>query len=129
MIQKMEIKHRKEINIIERDYTEQIEELEAIIGEMGQSITRLNLNTKTKWKDLFDALLEKDIRIQELEDKNEDLESMITLKDASNSSKVTISEYNEMRTLNSALQWNLRTQASQISELESANKDLTLKSK
>ena len=87
------------------------------------------MSLKTKCKDLFDALLEKDIHIQELEDKNEDLETKLNKVRSSGSHQMDQSELNQILTLNSGLKSNVKSLKARIEELENSNNDLTLKGK
>ena len=67
MFEKQEIKHIDMINQIKLDYTEQIENLHETISQMSQTMHNYTQND-FKYKALFEAILDKDIRIQELDE-------------------------------------------------------------
>lgn len=121
--------HAKELNDVKRDFTIQIEELQETIGQMSTVISRLKSDMKNKCKDLVDAVLERDVRIQELEDQNENLEMRINNLQSPYSEFIEMSEYNQVITVNSALKSNLKAQSSRLAELEASNKNLTMKGK
>lgn len=100
-----------------------------MISSLSQEMVRLKAAMNNKCKDLFEAVLEKDVRIQELEDQNETLENRLSDLSSSKNLLIDESEYNHVMTLNSAMQSNLRSQLTRINELEDSNKKLTLKSK
>lgn len=96
---------------------------------MGNNITEIKRTMEAKFKDLFEAILEKDVRIQELEEKNESYEGKISKFESSKMAGVDSTEFNQILTINSALKSNIKSWNAKISELEGSNKDLTLKSK
>ena len=73
---------------------------------------------------MFEAVLEKDVRIQELEEINEQYESQISNYENDNRKLVDISEYNQVLTLNSAMKSNIKSLTAQVADLDKVNKDL-----
>lgn len=117
-----------EIGEIKRDFAEQIDNLNLTISSMGITIVKLKNIMKEKWKDLFDAVLEKDIMIQELEEVNEDLENKIGKQEINNARLVDIWEYNQVLTMNTAMKSNVKFLTNQVLKVEKENKDLVVKS-
>ena len=96
---------------------------------MGLTITELHNTMRERWKDLFDAVLEKEVRIQELEELNEELDTKIGMQENDSRKLVDVWEYNQALTLNTAMKSNVKFLTSQVSKLEKENKDLIIKSK
>lgn len=123
------MKHDQELAEVKRDFTEEVEQLSFIISQMGQSLYRMNESMKQNSRGLLETFLDKDVRIQELEEIIDELEQKLNYKEDSNAQVVDVSEYNQVITINSAMRSNVKSLNARIAELESSNNDLTLKSK
>ena len=117
---------------LKADFSEQIEELQTMLSEASQKLVEVNWSQEylysIKYRKLLEVILDKECRIQELEEQNEDLEAQIRQREEKHGKIVDISEYNQVMTLNSALQRNLKSQTAQVNALEESNKQLTVKS-
>uniref|UniRef100_A0A7S3JE08 Uncharacterized protein n=1 Tax=Euplotes harpa TaxID=151035 RepID=A0A7S3JE08_9SPIT len=91
-----------------REHAQEAEELQEIISEMAQTINKLKRDFEAKSKTLFDAILEKDVRIQEIEEHNENLDSRISLFNKLGIDIKSVDEINEITTTNNALKSNLK---------------------
>uniref|UniRef100_A0A7S3JEI1 Uncharacterized protein n=1 Tax=Euplotes harpa TaxID=151035 RepID=A0A7S3JEI1_9SPIT len=91
-----------------REHAQEAEELQEIISEMAQTINKLKRDFEAKSKTLFDSILEKDVRIQEIEEHNENLDSRISLFNKLGIDIKSVDEINEITTTNNALKSNLK---------------------
>lgn len=123
------MKHDQELAEVKRDFTEEVEQLSFIVSQMGQSLYQMNESMKQNSRGLLETFLDKDVRIQELEEIIDELEQKLNYKEDSNAQVVDVSEYNQVITINSAMRSNVKSLNARIAELESSNNDLTLKSK
>lgn len=123
------MKHEQELAEVKRDFTEEVEQLNFIISQMGQSLYQINETMKQNSRGLLETFLDKDVRIQELEEMNDELDQKLNYKENSNAQVVDISDYNQVITINSAMKSNVKSLNARIAELESSNNELTLKSK
>ena len=62
-----EIEHQKQMNEFKVEYANQIEEMTELIAEMSRAMINLQAESAAKYRDMFDIILEKDVRIEELE--------------------------------------------------------------
>lgn len=129
MLEQLELKHIQTITRLKTDFTEQIEDLQEVISQMAASISRLTSENSLDRKEFYEATLDKDIHIQELEEQNDELEEKVSELTRLKLPYVSLEEINEMRTMINAMKINLKNSQSRISELEASNKELTLKSR
>ena len=128
MLDRQEYKNYEMLSQMKYEYAEEVENLQEVISQMSLTMHNFKDN-EFKCKALFEAVLDKDIRIQELEDEKEDLENTITEMKRERLSAINNHEINDILTQNNAMKINMKNFNSRILELEASNKDLTLKSK
>lgn len=73
-LEEQDNKYSKMINDLKLDYTEQIEELHHALSIASNAVVGSQNDTVVKVRELYDIIFEKDIKIQELEQKIEDFE-------------------------------------------------------
>ncbi len=67
---KAQTKHEQELAEIKLSFSEEIEQLNIIISEMGLSLYYMKKTVKDNSQDLLETFLDKDVTIRELEEKN-----------------------------------------------------------
>lgn len=77
-IEDLTLKYEENINSLRVEFATQIEDLETIISEMSQRLVNTKDICSNKIKDLIDVVCEKDVEIQELEDKVDQMYSSLT---------------------------------------------------
>ncbi|CAI2360497.1 unnamed protein product [Moneuplotes crassus] len=107
-----------------RPFATEIEHLQELISTMGADSLKRQEEMDMKFKDTFKILLEKDVMIQELEERNDELEAYFNKQ---KKDFIEASEYNHVATQNSALRSNIKMLSSRIEGLEKANQDLLVK--
>ena len=66
-MESQEIEHQKQMAELKLDFTAQIEDMTELISNMSQEITNIQMDSIEKCRNMFDIILEKDVRIEELE--------------------------------------------------------------
>ena len=117
----------KTINQINYSFSEEVENLNEIISQMAKTLNEFKEKEAIRYKSLLDSILERDIRIQELEELNENLETRISKLSNTQLSQFEIDSISEMTTQNNALKVNLKNLTSKVTELEEAKSNLSLK--
>jgi len=108
------------IRDVEIDYTKQVEELQEMLANMAIAVTEAHNESVLKIRDLFDIVVEKDIKIQELEQIIESYEDENRRNEADPEAYSLKTELNAIKT-------NMRRNDKYIAELEKTNKELTIK--
>lgn len=62
-----EIAHQKQMGLFKQECAVQIEEFTELIASMSNAMIQVQSDSANKCRDMFDIILEKDIRIEELE--------------------------------------------------------------
>ena len=126
-IEKQELNHIKDMQKLKLSFTDEIENLMEVISNMSQTHNKFKEQEQIKYKSLLDSVLEKDVKIQELEEQNELLEIKNLQLSHHQLSEFQISDITEISTQNNALKLNLKNQTTKVWELEEINNELTLK--
>lgn len=108
---------------MQKNFCEEIEQLNGMLSSAQQWSLKREAEANKRVQELFKVILEKDVTIQELSDKNEHLETKIT----SHSNFIPKDEFNRVYTEAMAMKSNLRILERDYDKLKRENKELLTK--
>ena len=107
----------EEVNLMRQDFTQQIESLQEIIGDMSQTILKLRENELSQYNRLYEIIMEKDVKIEELEGKIEDFQDKLKIETKDNHNNI-------VSTFNDWLKDSLNQINRKLPPVEDRNKDI-----
>ena len=66
-LEDQEIEHQRQMGLFKQECAIQIEELTELVASMSNAMIDVQSDSANKWRNMFDIILEKDVKIEELE--------------------------------------------------------------
>ncbi|CAI2360335.1 unnamed protein product [Moneuplotes crassus] len=119
-IEDLQKKHEKDMNLLRKSFAKQLEDLTELAAQASNEAIRAQDNAAFKCKSFFDIIIEKDILIEELEDKLS--KATQEFNEIDSDSKIY-----KLKSCISVLRTNLKLQHRENKEMESLNSRLKSK--